>query len=155
MESTVDLHMPYTYPWWPVAAAGAIVVLLGVALAIWNYASRKKHKEKKASAPGRAQRNDIRLRYLKLIDTIGTKYKDGGYSERECYEQLSICVREFVKEATGINVTACTLSDIQKLRMPSLEALIREYYFPEFSDKTGFDADRAIEEAKRVVSSWN
>ena len=155
MDSTVKLHAPYSYPWWPVAVAGAVVLLLGIALAIWNYASKKNGRKEKKKVPGERERNLIRFRYLKMIEEISTKYKSGEYIERECYEKLSICVREFVKEATGINVTACTLSDIRKLQMPSLEKLIEEYYFPEFSDKTGFNADEAIDEAKRVVTSWN
>ena len=155
MDSTVELHALYGYPWWPVAAAGAVMVLIGIGLAIWNYFSGKNKKKRKAQGMSQKERDIIRFKYLKLIDDIKTAYDSGECTERECYEKLSICVREFVKEATGINVTSCTLTDIRKLRMPSLEKLIAEYYFPEFSDRTGFNAPEAIEEAKRVVTSWN
>ncbi|MGN0378115.1 MAG: hypothetical protein ACI4EU_00850 [Butyrivibrio sp.] len=153
METTVNLHDPYSYPLWPVLTAAAVLLILGIVIIILLV--RKKNNGKGKNTMSFRSRSDVVNKYLKLIDEVESKHRNGEYSVRKCYEELSLCVREFVYEATGINVTTCTLADIRKLKMPSLEALIAKYYHPEFSEKSGFDAEKAIIEAKRVITAWN
>ena len=63
---------------------------------------------------------------------------------------ISVLIRLFVYELTGLEVQSCTLKDIKKLNIPVLYELIKEYYDPEFSK-----ISKGNIKTKEVISRWN
>ena len=74
---------------------------------------------------------------------------------RAGYQELSIIIRTFVNEVTGIEVQNYALKEIKKLEMPLLYELIKEYYAPEFSENSLGDIENSINKTRKVIEKWN
>ena len=61
----------------------------------------------------------------------------------------------FVFEVTDITTQNYSLTEIKKLNIPHLYELIKEYYEPEFADKSVGDFNDAINKARSVISKWS
>lgn len=162
MKTSVTLQNPFSYSLWPIVLAEVVLLILTLLLVFLFINSRNKKAAKKEQPKPQVHKvvtqrsgTDAKSAYLRRIDGIEKKYQNGELSGRECYQELSSCVREFVSEVSGVNVISYTLSDIQSMQMPSLETLIADYYHPEFAREAGFEVEQAIMEAKRVINTWN
>lgn len=163
METSVNLQDPFSYSMWPIVLAEVVLIALTFTIIVLVINGKNK-REVKSIEPKQTQpvnmdtkksKTDAKGIYLRKIEAIEMKYRSGELSKRACYQELSGCVREFVYTVTGVNVTTCTLMDIQRLKMPNLEMLITNYYHPEFAKDTECEVEQAIMEAKRVVNTWN
>lgn len=140
METTVTLQHAFEYSLW-VILLGILVFL--IALVLFVRAVKKIKKQKRESCPNSVMREyrpaparvvmDAKTRYTLQIKRIMDEYNAKDITKREGYQRLSLIIRGFVHETTGINVEKYTLSDIQTLGMPGLNTLISEYYLPEFA----------------------
>lgn len=161
METSVNLQDPFSYSMWPIVLVEVILISLTFTIIILVINGKKKREVKKIepkqplNVDAKKSKTDVKGTYLRKIEAIEMKYRSGELSKRACYQELSGCVREFVYMVTGVNVTTCTLMDIQGLKMPNLEMLITNYYHPEFAKNTEYEVEQAIMEAKRVVNTWN
>ena len=97
----------------------------------------------------------IKSNYLAELENIKQALWTQQISTRDAYQKMSLCIRHFVYEVTGIQVQNYTLEDIKGLHMPGLEALIAEYYAPEFAMTSMSDSTSSIERTKRVIELWN
>lgn len=163
MKMSVDLQAPYSYPMGPIVLAEIILLTLTMVFIFLMIAKknkqenqkkeRLKQKAPKTLIPGNMP--DVKTIYIGKIEIIEKRFHTGELSGRQCYQELSGCVREFVSKVTGENVNSSTLSDITALKMPDLEKLIAGYYYPEFAEDTEYKAEQAIAEAMRVIKTWN
>lgn len=159
METSVNLQDPFSYSIWPIVLMGVVLVFLTIMIVLIIVKRKKKGEDKKTEliqpVPVKRNEMDLKNEYLKMIETVEKKYQSGELSGRDCYQELSRCVREFVYAITGVKVTTYTLTEIRKSEMPGLEKLITDYYHPEFAKETKEEVEQAITEAKRVVKTWN
>lgn len=159
METSVNLQSPFSYSIWPIVLMGVVFIFLTILIVLLVVKRKKKREDKKTEpiqpVPVKRDEMDVKKEYLNMIETIERKYQNGELSERNCYQELSRCVREFVYAITGVKVTTYTLTEIRKSKMPGLEKLISEYYHPEFAKETRDEVEQAITEAKRVIKTWN
>jgi len=56
---------------------------------------------------------------------------------------------------TNIKVQNYTLSDIEKINIPILYELVKEYYEPEFSKSSEGNILISLEKTRKVMESWN
>ena len=81
---------------------------------------------------------------------------DGGMiTSRKAYQELSMTIRLFVYELTGVEVQSYTLKEIKKLNIPVLYELIKEYYDPEFSKLSKGNIKLSIDKTRGVIQRWN
>jgi len=116
----------------------------------------KKPKPAPVIAPPVVVRDMHRLKqkYIALCDNLGAGITGKQIPLRKGYQKLNEIIRFFVFEAVGIKVQNCTLADIEKLNMPSLYALMREYYKPEFAEISAGDIHEALRKTKEVIWHW-
>ncbi len=154
MQIDVNLKAPFSYSWIP------IIVLLVILLLPFIYLLLKKLgvfnlKENNIMNFTAKDINSIRYKYLNKLNDLEKSLNDKKITSRKAYQELSMLIRLFVYELTGLEVQSCTLKDIKKLNIPVLYELIKEYYDPEFSKISKGNIKASIEKTKEVISRWN
>ncbi|MGN0401479.1 MAG: hypothetical protein ACI4HQ_04360 [Acetatifactor sp.] len=159
MQITVGLQENYSYTFLPlIVCIVAVVAVFAVLLMVTHKKQEKKipkASQKAWSALTDSEKNRLRMKYFRILDELHGKVCSGQISLRHCYQKLSISVREFVSEMTGVKVSRCTLNDIRRMNMPVLAGLMEEFYTVEFAKVSVGDAEAAIAKTKRVIETWN
>ena len=154
MQIDVNLKAPFSYSWIP------IIILLVVLLLPFLYLLLKKlgvFNLKKNNILNFTAKdiNSVKYKYLSKLNDLELNLNDKKITSRKAYQELSVLIRLFVYELTGLEVQSCTLKDIKKLNIPVLYELIKEYYDPEFSKISKGNIKASIEKTKEVISRWN
>ena len=162
MPITVELQDMFSYSLLLVIGAVMLVTLIGIIGLIVLKKSKNKKKPvvvKKAPEPKpvkpQVSGEQLKQKYCIAIDDLEKKYRDGKISKRKAYQKLSIVLRRFVFELTGVKVHNYTLNEINRLNMPRLSEVIDQCYEPEFSaDKDG-DLYDTMNKARMVIKEWH
>ena len=97
----------------------------------------------------------IKKKHLAQLERIESNYKNQKINLRKAYQMISEDVRLFVFEVTDITTQNYSLEEIQRLNIPKLYHLIKEYYEPEFASKSVGDFEDAIGKARGIINEWN
>ena len=114
----------------------------------------KKDKKLKIKTPPAKTRMMIKREYLYQLDCLAAEFSSGRRTVRAAYQEMSLLIRNYVHEMTGIRVQDCTLSEIRSLGMPNLEILVESYYEPEFAKFTRADIRNSFARTRRVIETW-
>lgn len=151
MKTSVNLQGPFSYALWPIIVVGALLLLC---IGILIFPKLKSlFKPRKVPAPEKVI--EIKNKFLMELSGIEVDLVNNRISTRDAYKKMSVCIRAFVFEVTGIEVLSYTLQDIQRLKMPLLEELIEEFYAPEFAVKSIGDSMASLKKTKRAIERWN
>lgn len=155
MPTEATFYAPVGYsPWWPLAGAGLLVLCL--AWFAWVWASTRAG----ACAPVPdfvAPRNpdSVRARYRALIAAIEEKYDAGMFSAREAHRELSLAVRTFVHEMTGVQAHRMTLAQLRRHQLHLAADAVELFYPGEFARDSGhLTVAASAHAARQVVASW-
>lgn len=158
MPITVELQDMFSYSIIPIII-WALVLTIGIVWIIFHFVKKYRRKPK-AAAPTpihpviTVSPEQIKEKYLGIINDLEAKFQSGNMSNRNAYQELSRIIRNFVYEITGIKVHHNTLHEIKGLNMPNLYAVVKECYEPEFSvDKDGYIYG-TINKARTVIREW-
>lgn len=140
------------------AALLAVALAWGAALFIALRSSARKSPagQSAAAAPAIADIAALKAKALKEIDEIDASYHARRLSYSGLYQQLSVIVRGFVRQASGVDVTTMTLEQLDAAtELGRLPKLIQTYYPSEFSGEENIaDAQLAVRRAKALVTEW-
>ena len=153
MPALVPLQEPFSYSLWPIVLCLFVIVLLTCYMFVPVLKQKRKEIKVKKEKPYRIV--EIKEKYLSQLDQLEKMVKDNHISIRHAYQKVSMTIRQFVNEITGIKVQNCTLQDIEKLNMPLLTELMKEYYEPEFSEKSGGNIKNSIQKTRMVIEKWS
>lgn len=150
MQSSVEFRGPFTYN------EGIIIVFILVIVGIIAYfiLSRKRKKKIKVIIPPKKDLNILKKNYLAKIDKLLEDTRNNKINYRTSYLKLSKIIRDFIFEATNINVTTVSLAEVKDLKMPQLYELMEEYYAPEFSRFYEGNIESSIEKTRGVITRW-
>lgn len=156
MESSVSLQDPFTYAVWPLVAAGMVVL---AALIFWSVVLVFRRRANASEKPvvrilSPEDRERIKRKYMAEIDKIGADFDGGKLDIRHAYQKMSMCIRKFVNEMTGIKVQNYTLQDIGTLGIPDLYTLVAEYYAPEFARRSEGDVKNSLARTRSMIERW-
>lgn len=157
MPINVELQDMHSYSFIMIVIVIAFVAV-SMATALIMVIKRNK-KRKKIVRPQKeitlADRENIKEKYLKLLNELEAKCHNNKLSNRKAYQELSKITRHFVYEATGIKVHNYTLEEIKETNISGLYSVISECYAPEFAiDKNG-DIHSSVTRARKVIEEWN
>ena len=159
MQTSINLQEPFAYSIIPVII---IICLTFIETCYLIYLRKKKNKSKideiKVKViPEKNMKNIpvIKAKYIKQLNDIEDKYANNIIELRKAYQMISENIRLFVFEITDITTQNYSLAEIQKLNIPILYELIKEYYEPEFASKSEGDFQASINKARRVINEWN
>ena len=160
MEFSVGLQEPFQYRSLPILLGIVLMAVIGAVRVILRCRSKRPKKvaeTKKVEKPsGNKNQTEIKHRYIERLEEIETRLNKRELDVRIAYQIMSLCVREFVSEITGVSITHFTLTELKQKEMPiELIRLIEEYYQPEFAKESEADFKRSLEKTKQVVEQWN
>jgi len=96
----------------------------------------------------------IKEKYLTKLIKLEKNIYNKKISTRDTYIILSALIRDFIYEMTNIKVQNYTLSEIEKIDIPHLKDLIREYYKSEFQENSSGDIEGSLSRVKKVIKEW-
>lgn len=158
MEEHMELMEPFSFAKWPMILF-AVIFFTGLLIYVVIFIINKLKKRVVAEVPVIIERKPetvekIKRKYMAELSKIENEFANNRLSLRQVYQKMSICIRKFVYEVTGVKVQNYTLHDIKKLNMPMLEQLISEYYAPEFAKRANVNVAESLQKTKRVIEAW-
>ena len=163
MVTTVTLRPPFEYYWWIIliAAVIGVVALFLLITALFRiikiYIREKNAGKPVIKKPTRRELAIIKKDYTGRLSALAAAYNSKSIDMRNAYQRLSIEIRGFVAETTGINVDNYTKSEIKAIGIVPLDKLMDEYYIPEFGEderSRGRDFMASCNRTLGVVKSW-
>lgn len=157
-NTNIDFNTPlrdsFHYSILPIVILALILIILIIVLIIL---SKKKEKENipVIIQPNFKDRNQIKTNYLYQLNELFKRVQENAITNRMAFQTLSKLIRNFIYEMTSIQVQNYTLMDIEKINMPILYELVKEYYDPEFSKESKGNIIHSIEKTRRVIEAWN
>jgi hypothetical protein len=95
--------------------------------------------------------------YIERINEIVRLADAGEIDARRAHQELSVALRQFVQEASGISAPTMTLSELGHSRNPVLAPVtevVRGIYPVEFGPDRHASVFQAAAYARQVVAEW-
>lgn len=160
--------------WFPWAGLG-LLVLVGAWYAYVLLSTRRRPAPQ--AVPTLAAPDLARLRrgYLQRIDAVDREAAAGTRSSRSSHQELSLLVRSFVRDASGVDATRMTLADLRAhsdapenqaahshtptrkgaSSLPAAAEAVAAMYPAAFAAGPPSHVPDAAQAARMVVQSWN
>lgn len=156
MPDEGTFYAPVGYSvWWPLLGAALLLLCLGTVAWIWI----STRAPRDAAVPGFvAPRNpeSVRQRYLQLISALELRHDAGELDTRAAHLELSMAVRTFVHEMTGLQTQRMTLAQLRAQGLTVAGDAVEVLYPGEFSAYGGqLTVAQAANMARGVVQSWH
>ena len=149
-----DLYGPFAYwPWWALGALilGLIVVLYG---GLWIFGRPRGILEPPPPPPKQVDVRSVKQKYIDMIGEVAVEHSEGELTPRELSQRLSLVLRFFAHEASGVEAEVMTLADLKYAQVPLIPGAVEQYYPSSFMRQAKQDPQQAIETARRVVATW-
>lgn len=97
----------------------------------------------------------LQRKYLDLIDEVRESHHRGELGVRAAHQRLSLLLRFFAYESSGIRAPQMTLADLRRGQVTPLAAAVERLYPGAFREVERGSVDDAAAMAKRVIETWN
>jgi len=149
-----DTYGPFGYgPWWLLGAAALLLVLAAYAFA-WLWTRPRGILEPPPPPPVPIDVRSVKQKYLGMIEEVAEEHERGDLDARGLAQRLSLVLRFFAHESTGVVAEVMTLRDLQGADLPSVHGAVEQYYPSSFRRAAKHVPDAAIASARQVVSTW-
>ena len=155
MQADRDIYPPlhYSQVW-----AWTGLALLALVLVWYAYVFLRTRKPLRPQrAPRLTPPSDLaglKEAYLQKIDAVRADLEAGLLSARESHQELSLLVRRFVLDATGVDAPRMTLAELHAHPLPAAAEAVRRIYPGEFGAEPLPPVDESAETARRAVRQW-
>ena len=157
MKTTVELQDPFNYLIiWVIIA----VLFIGAVIFAQIYFRKKlgdrlkREKKLRIKRITEATLEGKKKKYIGELIFIESDLMQNKINIRQAYQRISLTIRMFVYEVTGIKVQKYTLSEIRRVNIPQLTQLVREYYEPEFARETRADIRASLLKTRKLIEGW-
>ena len=157
MKTSVTLQDPFHYMIiWLIIA----VIFIGLVVFSQIYFRKKlgdrlkRQKQIKLKKIAAETLEGKKRKYMNTLMFIESDLRAGKITVREAYQRMSICIRMFVSEVTGIKVHKYTLTEIRRVNIPQLTQIVKEYYEPEFALDSKSDVMSSISRTRSIIGNW-
>lgn len=149
-----DTYGPFGYgPWWVLGGTLLLLVLAAYAFA-WLWTRPRGLLEPPPPPPVPIDVRSVKQKYLGLIDEVALEHAEGELEPRALAQRLSLVLRFFAHESTGVVAEVMTLRDLQEADLPTVRGAVEQYYPSSFRRAAKHDPDAAIAAARQVVATW-
>ena len=160
MKTSVELQDPMSYYLvWLIVAIVAVAAVLFIQIffriLLKDQLRKKKEKTPKIRPPKKKPLSVLKWEYMQRLDHLERGIMAGSFTKRRAYQDLSMLIRSFVTDATGIKVQNYSLQEIQRVGIPGLTALVQEYYEPEFARQSMADIRASLFRTRKAIELWS
>ena len=156
MQIDISLQEPFSYSIFPIIFFLCLLLLPIIISILKKYVKfPDKSQQQVIFNYNRKDIYSLKYEYLLKLEKLENDLIDGKITSRKAYQELSMTIRLFVYELTGVEVQSYTLKEIKKLNIPVLYELVKEYYDPEFSKISKGNIKLSIDKTKGVIKRWN
>ncbi|GEK80929.1 hypothetical protein [Agrococcus baldri] len=149
-----DTYAPFGYwPWWVLGAA-ALLLVAGLYAFAWAWTRPRGILTPPPPPPVPIDVRSVKEKYLGMIDEVALSHSEGELDPRELSQRLSLVLRFFAHESTGVVAEVMTLRDLGDADLPSVEGAVAQYYPSSFRRAATHDPEAAIAAARQVVATW-
>lgn len=147
---------PYAARWLWIGIGIVGLVLAWYAVVWWVTRARRQRPRDCGRGLGVEQ---LRQEYLRQIETVVRRARSGAVTQRQAHQQLSVLVRHFVQEMSGIAAPTMTLTDLRQTgdreRLGTVAETVAALYPAEFGTHRAKTLDETAALARQVVSGWS
>lgn len=158
MQADPGLYGPLQYsPAWMWCGAALLALVVGwyiFVLATTGPAGRSKP----GSAGSRSALTDLpalKAAYLQRIHDVDREVAAGNLAERAAHQEISLLLRGFVRDATGVDATRMTHQDLARHPLPAAADVIEALYPAEFGPGPLPSVTASAARASEAVRAWN
>jgi hypothetical protein len=98
---------------------------------------------------------DLKLAYLQRIDAVAADAAGGHLTVRESHRELSLLVRRFARDATGVDALRMTLAELHGHPLPAIAEAVGRIYPGEFGLEPLPQVEQSARTARQAVWQWN
>ena len=150
MNNQDILRPMFSYSLFPILI---LMITIGV-IVFFLLKPKKEKKEPIIIKPPVRNLFEIKKRYLDQLQKLESDIQNKKVSNRNAYIKLSMIIRNFIYEVTQIKVQNYSLQEIIKVNIPSLTALVEEYYNPEFARESKGTIHDSLTKTREVIEKW-
>ena len=157
MKTSVELQGPFSYMIiWVILA----VLFIGAVVFSQIFFRKKlgdrlkREKQIRIKKIAESTLEGLKKKYIGELACIEMDLRNQNITVRQAYQKMSLCIRLFVFDVTGIKVQKYSLSEIRRVNIPQLTQLVREYYEPEFALESRMDVMSSLGRTRGVIESW-
>jgi hypothetical protein len=132
--------------------------LLAVALGWYCFVFLSTRQRRPAAAAPFTTPSDLqglKETYLQRIDAVAADARAGLLSSRESHQKLSLLVRTFARDVTGVDAPRMTLAELEGYPLPGIAEAVRRIYPGEFGMEPLPPVPQSAETARQAVGQWN
>jgi hypothetical protein len=156
VQDNTGFYAPLQYnPLWLWAGIGLLALVL--AWYVFVFLSTRTRRAP-AAAPRFTPPSGIhRLKeaYLLRIDAVEADAAAGRLTSRASHQELSLLVRKFVRDVTGVDAPRMTLAELDSHPLPVAANAVGRLYPGEFGAEPLPPLARSAEAARQAVRLWN
>ncbi|MGO2111495.1 MAG: hypothetical protein ACTH31_07765 [Pseudoclavibacter sp.] len=151
---TIMPVVPYSPIWGVLAAFLIVLVVLYYALS-WLFTRPRPVAPPPVAAPTPVRAvPELQGVYLQEVDTIMRRHAAGELSARRTHAALSVAVREFLSEVTGVPADKMTLTDLRSTPYVGATYAVAEYYPVVFGAAEAKNVEHGAHAARQVITLW-
>jgi hypothetical protein len=144
------------YSGWFLWAGLGLLALVAAWLAFVFLSTRQRAAASHDAACGPpSDPHSLRRDYLRRIDAVAADAEAGRLSARASHQELSLLIRRFVRDISGIDAPRMTLAELNAQGIPTAAEAIGSLYPAEFSRDPRESVAVTAETAREVVRTWN
>lgn len=156
MENESGFYAPLEYSGWFLWAGLGLLALVAAWLAFVFLSTRQRASAIHDAASGPpSDPYSLRRDYLRRIDAVAADAEAGRLSARASHQELSLLIRSFVRDISGIDAPRMTLAELHGQGIPRAAEAIGSLYPAEFSRDPRESVAATAETAREVVRTWN
>lgn len=155
MQAEPEFYGPLQYASVWVWAGVGLLVLVAAWYAIVFAATRAPRGEEDRQRPGRlTDLAGLKAVYLQRIDDVERDAAAGKRSARESHQELSLLLRKFVRDATGVDAPRMTRADLAEHPLPAAASAVGQLYPAEFGPEPLPSVAGSAAAARKAVQAW-
>ena len=155
MQISVDLQSSFVGIYVFLFLIVTLICVFSIYIFLKKLRNRKELEKIEIKQVSVNMKQKLKQMYIKKLEELKEKVNKQEIDARMAYQDLSLVIRHFVYDITGIKVQNYTLREIKKTNLPMLYELIKEYYKPEFAKIFKGNIVGSIDKAREVIEKWN
>ncbi len=155
MQADPAFYGPLQYsPLWMWAGA-ALLALVGCWYAAVFVSTRRRGDTAVRHPAALTDLPALKAAYLQRIDDLERDAAAGNLSLRAAHQEISLLLRSFVRDATGVDALRMTRLDLERHPLPAAAAVVGTLYPAEFGIEPLPPVAVSAAGARNAVSTWS